>query len=237
MCHSNIKMSSMIEKHYLNGVFQGKVKQGFGIETAIEKLSVEGDVYLSFEGLEGDECADKRHHGGLERALHQYPLEHYSYWRKKYNLGIEWQEPGMGENLSSAGMTEDTVCIGDRYSWGEAIIEISQPRSPCYKLNKCWGIDDFSIHMQETGRCGWLYRVIQPGVVSVGKPLQLIERVINTLTVREVCELYFGTPFEHSGLLKLKQQKKLSESWISKVNQRLETGKVENWNFRLLGHA
>lgn len=236
-CHSNISMSSMTKKYYLNGVFQGKAKQCFGIETAIEKLPVLGDIYLSLEGLEGDECADKRHHGGLERALHQYPSEHYLYWAKHYNSGIQWKAPGMGENLSSVGMTEDAVCIGDRYQWGEAIIEISQPRSPCYKLNKRWGVDNFSIHMQDISRCGWLYRVINPGVVAVNKPLQLIERVTNPLTVREVCDLYFGSPLEQSGLHKLQQQKRLSESWMSKVKQRLETGEVENWNFRLLGHA
>lgn len=230
-------MTSIPKKYYLNGVFHGEVKQSYGIETAIEKLPVENDIYLSFEGLEGDECADKRHHGGLERALHQYPSEHYSYWKDKYGLGVEWQEPGMGENLSSVGMTEDTVCIGDRYSWGKAIIEVSQPRSPCFKLNRRWGLDDFSIHMQETSRCGWLYRVIQPGIVSVNEPLQLIERVANALSLREVCDIYFGSPLDVRGLQELIQQERLSDNWLSKIRQRLETGEVENWNFRLLGHA
>lgn len=224
--------------HYLKGVFRGKVKQCFGgIESAIGKLSVGDDVYLSPEGLAGDECADKRHHGGLERALHQYPSEHYAYWRKKYSLGMQWQAPGMGENLSSKGMTENTVCMGDQYRWGEAIIEVSQPRSPCYKLNKRWGIEDFSVQMQAISRCGWLYRVIQPGVVNVSKPLQLIERVTNPLTVHEVCELYFGSPLNQEGLLKLEQQNKLSESWMAKIKQRLATGEVENWEHRLLGPA
>ncbi len=227
----------MIKKYHLNGVFRGKVKQSYGIETAIEKLPVENDIYLSPGGLEGDECADKRHHGGLERALHQYPSEHYSYWREKYDLDNEWHEPGMGENLSSVGMTEDTVCVGDRYSWGAAIIEVSQPRSPCFKLNRRWGIDDFSIYMQEISRCGWLYRIIQPGVVSVSEPLQLIERVTNCLTILEVCDFYFASPLDQSGLHELNQQERLSESWLSKVRRRLETGEVENWNFRLLGHA
>lgn len=227
----------MVNKHYLKGVFHGKVKKSYGIETAIKKLPVKGDIYLSPEGLEGDECADKQNHGGLERALHQYPYDHYAYWNQKYNLVVKWQEPGMGENLSSIGMTEDSVCIGDRYRWGEAIIEVSQPRSPCFKLNKRWGIEDFSIHMQKISRCGWLYRVIRSGTVSVNTPLELIERVPNALTVHEACDLFFGSPLEQSGLLKLKNQNRLSESWVKKVEQRLETGKLENWNFRHLGHA
>lgn len=203
----------------------------------MEKSPVDGDIFLSPEGLEGDECADKRHHGGPDRALHQYPSEHYVYWSDRYGVDAQWLAPGMGENLSSTGMLEENVCIGDRFSWGEAVIEISQPRSPCYKLSKRWGIDDFSVHMQEISRCGWLYRVITPGIVNVDKPLQLIERVPDAMTVREVCEIYFGDPLDQAGLNKLKQQDRLADSWMQKVIQRLETGEVESWNFRLLGHA
>ena len=227
----------MIKKHYLNGVFQGKVKHYCGMQTAMEKSLVDQDILLSFDGLEGDECADTKNHGGPDRALHQYPKEHYSYWQEKYDLDVNWQEAGMGENLSSTGMTEDNVCIGDRYRWGEAIIEVSQPRSPCFKLNKRWGVENFSVHMQEISRCGWLYRVIQPGVVNVNHPLELIERVPDALTVKQACDIYFGSPLELNGLLKLKAQQRLADSWMKKVIQRLETGKVENWNFRLLGHA
>ncbi|WP_133407073.1 MOSC domain-containing protein [Parashewanella tropica] len=227
----------MIDKHFLKRVFTGKVKDSYGIQTAMEKSFVEGDIYLSAEGLEGDECADKRHHGGVDRALHQYPAEHYAYWRQKYDLGMGWQSAGMGENLSSEGMTEDSVCIGDRYCWGEAIIEVSQPRSPCFKLNRRWGIEDFSVHMQEISRCGWLYRVIKPGMVSVDQPLELVQRVPNAMTVKQACDYYFGTPLERSGLELLKQQERLAQSWKSKVLLRLETGEIENWNFRLLGHA
>lgn len=227
----------MNKTHHLNGLFHGKIKQSYGMETAIEKSRIDGDIYLSFEGLEGDECADKKNHGGLDRALHQYPSEHYSYWRKKYNLGNDCQEPGMGENLSSTGMTEDTVYIGDRYSWGDAIIEVSQPRSPCFKLSRRWGVEDLSVHMQEIARCGWLYRVVQPGTVSAANPLVLVERVPNALSIQETCDLYFGSPLDSSSLHKLMTQKGLAESWMNKISKRLETGELENWNFRLLGHA
>jgi MOSC domain-containing protein YiiM len=221
----------------LDKVYCGKVAQHYGLETAIDKSAVDKDLYLSNEGLEGDQCADQKHHGGAERALHQYPLEHYAYWQNKYGVNNRWQAPGMGENLSSQGMTEDTVCLGDRYQWGEAIIEVSQPRSPCFKLNKRWGIDDFSVEMQAISRCGWLYRVIQPGVVSVKQPLVLLEREANAMTIREVCEVFFGDPLNKDGLLTLTQQSKLSSSWMDKVIQRLENNEVENWSFRLLGRA
>jgi MOSC domain-containing protein YiiM len=235
----------MQSKHYLTNIYCGKVAKRYGFETAMDKSPIKVSVYLSLEGLAGDECADKQHHGGLERALHQYPAEHYAYWQDKYGISAveqcaekaNWQAAGMGENLSSIGMTEQTVCLGDRYQWGEAIIEVSQPRSPCFKLNKRWGIEGLSVDMQEISRCGWLYRVIQPGMVSVDEPLELTTRVPNAMTINAVCESFFGDPLNNEKLLVLKQQSTLSDSWMDKVVQRLTTSKVENWNFRLLGHA
>ncbi|MEI6895275.1 MAG: MOSC domain-containing protein [Colwellia sp.] len=225
----------MKKNNRCQGVYCGKVAQNYGIETAIDKLLVTGPVFLSETGLAGDECADKHHHGGTERALHQYPAEHYDYWREKYGHDINWQAPGMGENLSSTGMSEDNVCIGDKYQWGEAIIEVSQPRSPCFKLNNRWGLKNFATNMQDISRCGWLYRVIKPGIVSINEPLLLIHQECNAMTIAEVCQAFFIEPLNKTGLLKLQQQKKLSQNWLSRVELRLESNQVENWNFRLIG--
>ncbi|WP_019028663.1 MOSC domain-containing protein [Colwellia piezophila] len=227
----------MKTKHHLTNIYCGKVAQRYGIETAMNKQAVNIPLYLSVEGLAGDECADKEHHGGLDRALHQYPAEHYVYWQEKYADKAHWQAAGMGENMSSIGMTEESVCLGDRYQWGEAIIEVSQPRSPCFKVNKRWGIEDLSINMQEASRCGWLYRVIQPGMVSVDEPLELISRVANAMTIGEVCETFFGDPLNNEKLLTLKQQTSLADTWMDKIVHRLATNEVECWNFRLLGHG
>lgn len=227
----------MAGKHYLNNIYCGKVSTNYGMETAIDKEAVKTALYLSLTGLTGDQCADKDHHGGFDRALHQYPLEHYAYWQEKYANKVDWVAPGMGENLSSLGMTEDNVCLGDRFQWGEAIIEVNQPRSPCFKLNKRWGVETLSVDMQANMRCGWLYRVIQPGIVSVDEPLVFISSQANAMSVREVCQAFFGDPLDKTGLLKLTQQSTLSDSWMEKVLQRLETGQVESWSFRLFGHT
>lgn len=228
----------MQSKHYLTNIYCGTVVERYGMQTAIDKRLVKSNLYLSPEGLAGDECGDKDHHGGLDRALLQYPAEHYAYWQEKYaEKANHWQAPGMGENLSSIGMTEQSVFLGDRYQWGEAIIEVSQPRSPCFKLNKRWGIENFSVEMQNITCCGWLYRVIKPGIVSVNEPLVLISRVDNAMTVSEVCEIFFGDPLNNEKLLALKQQSTLSVSWMDKVVQRLASKEVENWSFRLLDHA
>jgi len=231
----------MNSQHYLTNVYCGKVAQRYGMETAMDKYPVEGSLYLSAEGLAGDDYAEKEHHGGPDRALHQYPAEHYVYWQKKYGANFvdsaNGQVAGMGENLSSLGMTEESVYLGDCYQWGDAVIEVSQPRSPCFKLNKRWGIEEFSVNMQAISRCGWLYRVITPGNVSVNEPLTLISRVDNAMTIKAVCDIYFGDPLNTEKLLLLKKQTKLAESWLSNVMQRLETNEIENWNFRLFNHA
>ncbi len=238
------------------GVFIGQVEEKYGLQTAIDKKPVSERIFLSETGLVGDECADNKHHGGPERALHQYPVEHYAYWLDKYGQAVnsstpddsgngdaaettthDWSAPGMGENISSRGMLENNVCIGDQYQWGEAIIEVSQPRSPCFKLNRRWQVENFSVDMQEISRCGWLYRVIQTGYINPEDSLILIQRPDNAMTIEQVCEIFFGDPLNQQGLEQLRELKALSNSWSSKVEQRLEQGIVENWNFRLLGHA
>lgn len=228
-------------------VFTGKVQQKYGLETAIDKMPVDGTLHLSLNGLSGDECADMKNHGGPERALHQYPAEHYDYWQEKYGNQTaqvldttadtvpEWKAPGMGENLSTTGMLETNVCIGDQYQWGEAIIEVSQPRSPCFKLNRRWQLENFAVDMQDISRCGWLYRVLKTGMVSRDDTLTLIHRPDNAMTIRQVCDIFFGDPLNRSGLEALSAQAALSESWKGKIDKRLTHNSVENWNFRLLG--
>ncbi len=219
-------------------VFIGKVEQIFGLTSAINKQQVTESLFLSELGLEGDECAEQKFHGGIERALHHYPAEHYHFWQHQYAEPAEkWKAPGMGENLSTLGMNEENVCIGDRYQWGEAIIEVSQPRSPCYKLNQRWEAVDVSVLMQQLSRCGWLYRVIKPGRVNVDSELILIAREDGALTVKQVCELFFSDPLNQEGLLRLQSIKTLSQSWKNTVTKRLQTGELENWNYRLLGHT
>lgn len=143
----------------------------------------------------------------------------------------------MGENISTLGMLETTVCIGDVYQWGEAVIQISQPRSPCYKLDKRWQVEGFAQRMQDSARCGWLYRVLTPGFVSVHEPLVLIERPSNAVTVKETSDIFFVDPLNPQGLERLAMQTALSESWRGKVLQRIETGVVENWQHRLTGKS
>lgn len=232
---------------YKTIIYSGKVEQVYSINTAINKKRVTGNVYVSELGLEGDECANPKFHGGVERALHHYPREHYQYWSNYYAGQSELTNfsqqcaandiAGMGENISTVGLCEENVHIGDRFQWGEAIIEVSQPRSPCMNLNKRWALNDISVQMQKLSLCGWLYRVIQVGNVNQADELTLIDRSASSLSVKQVCDIYFLDPLNQQSLQKLLSIEALSQSWRSKLEQRLLTGKIENWNFRLLGHA
>jgi MOSC domain-containing protein YiiM len=169
-------------------------------------------------------------------GINQYPQEHYIYWQQYYlSNNVPWQAPGMGENLSTLGMTEENVHIGDQYQLGDAIIEVSQPRSPCFKVNRKWGQTDLSMKMQMLSKCGWLYRVIKPGLLPLNTTMTMIRRDENSLSIKAVCDIYFGDPLNKHGLNRLLKLNKLSPSWQEKVITRLATGKVENWDFRLKG--
>ena len=217
-------------------LFAGTTEAAYGVKTAINKKRIMTSIYLSELGLDGDECADPKNHGGLDRALHHYPEEHYSFWEMKYGINAQdWKAPGMGENISSKGMTEDLVHIGDRYQLGETVVEISQPRSPCFKLNKRWQQEDISAVMQNISYCGWLYRVIQPGIVECNSELMLLERDTGSLSVKDVCDAFFGDPLNVGGLSKLMELRALSSSWLDKVESRLKNREVENWSRRLQG--
>ncbi len=148
--------------------------------SAIDKRLVDGEVMLTPLGLEGDQQAEAARgiHGGIDRALCHYPREHYQRWARDFPLLAEhFTAPAFGENLSTEGLDEHNVNIGDIFRWGKTLIQVTQPRSPCYKLNFHFDIDDISQLMQDTVRTGWLYRTIPGGGVSADAPLERVSRV------------------------------------------------------------
>lgn len=143
--------------------------------SAIAKQAVEGPVWLSALNLDGDEQADLRNHGGPDQALCAYPAAHYAYWSAR--LGRALGPGAFGENLTvAAPWTEADVCLGDVYRLGGALVQISQPRSPCWKIARRWQQPLFSQWLQETGFTGWYLRVLQPGRVAPADALELLSR-------------------------------------------------------------
>ncbi len=162
--------------HTIEAVCTGTARPFNGAElSAIMKRPREGAVQVLTEGLAPDEQADRRVHGGPEMALHLYPLDHHSYWAEVLGGHELLTEPGaFGSNLAVSGLTEDMVHIGDRFMLGSALIEVSQPRQPCWKIEHRFGAKGMVARIIESGRCGWYFRVIETGEVAAGDSLERV---------------------------------------------------------------
>lgn len=160
----------------VEAVCTGTARPFNGAETsAIAKRPREGAVQVLAEGLAPDEQADRSVHGGPEMALHLYPLDHHAWWRAQIGDHAALDEPGgFGSNLGVFGLTEDMVHIGDRFACGSALIEISQPRQPCWKIEHRFGAKGMVALIVSTCRCGWYFRVIEPGEVTAGDTLERV---------------------------------------------------------------
>lgn len=156
--------------------------------SAIKKEPVLGQVWAGREGLSGDHQYDRRHHGGPERALLMYSADHYPRWR------AEWERSdvgpgGFGENLTVAGATEDTVCIGDVFRIGDVRLEVSSPRTPCSTLSRRHGLPELVKTIVRNHRSGWYLRVLQEGWLEAGMEVVLADRPYPQWTVRRTAEV------------------------------------------------
>lgn len=160
----------------IDAICTGTARPFNGAETsAIAKRPREGAVQVLTEGLAPDEQADRSVHGGPEMALHLYPLDHHDWWRGEIGDHPALDEPGgFGSNIAVRGLLEDDVHIGDRFRLGTALIEVSQPRQPCWKIEHRFGAKGMVARIVTTGRCGWYFRVLEAGEVAAG---DLLERI------------------------------------------------------------
>lgn len=222
--------------HYPVNVFVGKVRDYDGSRpSAIGKIQVDGELTLGDLGLEGDEQAEKKIHGGPNRALCHYPREHYAHWARELPQQAElFCAPAFGENLSTEGLTEKNVYIGDIFRWGEALIQVTQPRSPCFKLNYHFAVSDMAQLMQNSGKTGWLYRVVAGGRVSSDAPLTLVSR-LSDVSVHEAGAIAWQMPFDDDQYHRLLSAAGLSVSWSRTMQKRRLSGKIENNSRRLWG--
>jgi MOSC domain-containing protein YiiM len=152
--------------------------------SGIWKDAVSGRVALSRLGLIGDGQADRKNHGGPDKAVCCFCAEHYPKWREMLDLSdAEFPCGAFGENWTVTGLTEDAVCLGDVYAVGTARVQISQPRQPCWKLGRRWGREDLPLAVQTAGQTGYYLRVLEPGEVGAGDPLTLLDRPLPHWTV------------------------------------------------------
>ena len=208
-----------------------------GSSSGIDKHVRSGSVQIGELGLSGDEQGDPRVHGGPDKAVHHYPFEHYAQWQEDLGPLSLLQAPGaFGENISTHGLDEGKVCIGDQFTLGGALLEVSQGRQPCWKLNDRFDVPDMARRVQSTGRTGWYYRVLQAGTVSAGDLLELKSRPHPDWTLRRLGTLLFERVLDPAALepaLLLP----LVPSWRKLVERRLQQSEVEDWSRRIDGPA
>jgi len=194
------------------------VVDGKELTTGIFKQPINKSVFLSYLNFEGDGQADLVHHGGKDKAVCVYPYEHYIYWEEK--LGVKLTAGAFGENLTVNGLNEESARIGDIYQLGEAVVQITQPREPCYKIAKKHGIKEFPLLIQQTGYSGFYMRVLQEGEVSIHDKLKLIAPHPLRVTISLANRIMFKDKNNRREIEKILSVQELSENWRKRLLNR-----------------
>jgi MOSC domain-containing protein YiiM len=159
------------------------------ITTGIFKSPVKGPVVVRTLNLDGDQQADLKVHGGVYKAVYSYPVEHYPFWGSIYpEMELPWGS--LGENLTTSGMLESSVAIGDQFRIGSAVLQVTQPRVPCFKLAAKFDDDEIIPTFRASGRPGFYFSVIQEGQLQAGDTVELILAHSAKFTISEALRLY-----------------------------------------------
>lgn len=218
-------------KPFVNKIMTGKVKR-MGTpdarapmerewESGIFKNIMDGPQWIGNEGFSTDEIADKKAHGGPEKAVFAYPSKHYRYWREDMNI-TEMGVGAMGENLSLEKADETTICIGDTYRFGDSIIQVSQPRRPCWKPARRFRVMDLALKIQNSGRTGWYFRVLREGYAEGDREMELIERPYPEWTIAAANEVMYVKKRDLDLVEQLASLELLAPNWKKSLNKRLQ---------------
>ncbi|MGX9995249.1 MOSC domain-containing protein [Vibrio sp. JZG120] len=220
----------------VKAVLAGKtVPYAHGAQSAINKQVLPDRQHATELGFTSDEQGDPRFHGGIQKALHIYPSEHYPIWQQQLGKRTIFQSAGgFGENISSEGVTESTICLKDKIRIGSTLLEVSQGRMPCWKLNVHFDQHDMARRLQDTLRTGWYFRVLEEGDIGAGDEIILCERPYPEWPLARIMGAVFTGCLNREELTQLSELP-LVESWGKLVERRLETGEVEDWEMRLVG--
>ncbi|MGP4067196.1 MOSC domain-containing protein [Halobacillus sp. B29] len=195
------------------------------LESAYRKTPVQEGVYLTYYNFEGDEQADKKNHGGRDKAVCLYPAQHYKHWDEHY--GQSFSFPAFGENLTVEGIDEREVHIGDQFQLGDALLQISEPRKPCYIIARTHGIKDFPAKVMETGYTGFYLRVLKEGKVTPGDDMTLVERHPSAVTVADVNEVRYHDVNNHHKLTRVIEVDALAKGLRDSLSEHLHKIKEE----------
>ncbi len=199
--------------------------RGRVVRTSIFKTPVAGRVRVSRLNVEGDQQSDLSVHGGPEKAVYGYPSEHYGFWRRELpDAELAWG--AFGENLSTEGLLENEVCIGDRYRIGTTELVVTQPRTPCYKLGLRFGDPAMVKRFHESGRSGFYFSVAREGELAAGDAIELVARDERGLTVADVVNLYAIDSANQALLERAVGHPALPAAWRDYFKKRLWTPDV-----------
>ena len=206
-----------------------------GVPSAAVKTAVDGPLRLGVLGFDGDEHGDTVNHGGQGKAALAYARHRYDDWR---GIGLDLPDGGFFENLTldSPGTDDGTVVLGETWRIGNATVRVTQPRSPCYKLAKRWGIDDLVLRVQQTGWSGWYLAVVEEGDVGPGDPVTLLDRPAGAPTMAEISRVMERDKDDLDGARRLIDAPGLPARWVTKLERRL-AGRPDSEAARLLGPA
>jgi MOSC domain-containing protein YiiM len=179
--------------------------------TGMCKKPVSGPLLLTTLGFEGDGVGDRKHHGGADKAVCVYSLDHYAYWESV--LGTAMPGAAFGENFSVAGLQEDDIHIGDVFRAGSTLVQVSQPRQPCTTLAARYGRSDFVKLVTDSGRTGFYFKVIEEGKVKAGDSLILVEQDSRRVSVSFANHVWYLDRKNREGIEKVLSVPALSESW------------------------
>ncbi len=198
--------------------------KGTQVSTGIFKSPVEGRVELKQLNLSGDRQADLSVHGGPYKAVYAYPSEHYPYWRQQLpQADLPWG--AFGENLTTEGLFEDALYIGDQLRIGTALLQVTQPRVPCYKITVRFDRDDMIKRFIESNTSGFYFSVVEEGQLSAGDKIEIVHRDPAAVSVADINHLYYRTArpdiTDRQGLLhRAVNLEALPESWRDYLRQR-----------------
>jgi|SRR5215475_1370711 len=193
--------------------------KGTQVSTGIFKSPVEGAVPVKTLNLRGDQQADLSVHGGPYKAVYGYPSEHYAFWRKELpEADLSWGV--FGENLTTEGLIEDALFIGDRLRVGSALLMVTQPRVPCYKITIRFDRDDMIKRFIRSKTSGFYFSVVEEGEVAAGSSIEIVHRDPAGVSVADINQLYYGTSHSRELLDRAVNNEALPASWRDYLRER-----------------
>ncbi|OCX43629.1 sulfurase [Campylobacter ornithocola] len=197
----------------------GKIKNYNTFHSAFIKDIYLNSLQIYVDRILDNEIADKIHHGNLEKVVFANSVQNYTLWNNYLNKYLNFGE--MGENLSIEGLDENKVCCGDIHEIGTCILQVSQPRKPCFKISSIHKYSNFTQEIFKSGKTGWYYRVLKEGIINKNEKIKILQKDKTDLSIMELNQLFFN-PFENlNSLEKLEKISTLAKGWKESIYARL----------------